>query len=277
MKKGTLSVLAAMCFTLAFAQETLPPPPEDSPLIDIAKNKSGNKEIDFTEISLDTYPNTVEYDFIRKTPLEKLIDGAQGNWNSVENLPIDIIEIDGEIFSIEGQSNLKSVEEVRVIFGKQSIVTKKITVTEEYSLFHNGLEVAKYTNTYYSFIDDATIVFEVFHKEKELIGGLAEIYDGVSYNIEEFDTPINIELYMSPNPATQSSNSDAYFRLPFPGYVVVSVTNVDGAVNQIVYAGQRLGGENRVHISTSDFKVGNTYTVSVTFANTRYTTNLVMQ
>lgn len=274
MKKTILIVLGVMGLFFAQAQETAPPPRPDSPLITAAKNEHNNPGINFNSFSWTPYSNTTDFDFNRQTSLEKLQEGVAGTWYKVMDLPITVTTIEGETFSIQGTATPVSVSNVTIRFGNQNRSARRLVVLEEYTLSQGGSEIAKYTNTYYSFFDGDQLLFEVASKERVFYSALSEHYDCITYNMEDYDEELDISLTLTPNPA--SVQAVASFVLWQPGYMTLTVTNSTANVNNLIFAGNLESGENEITIPTDKYTTG-TYNVTANFGGRTFSTTLIIQ
>ncbi len=279
MKKNLIFILLGCSSFLAKAQvETPPTPRADSPLIVLAKNTSNANVVDFNSVTWSNYPNTTEFDFSRMTPLAKLQAGISLSWNTLEEIPVSIIDIDGETVTLEGKTTPISVKDQKIVLGHNTYQTKRIEFKEEYQLIYNGTAIASYTNTYYSYFDRDVLIFEVFTKQQTFEDdlGLGQFYNGISYNIEDDHQNNTIHLILNPNPSSNQTQIQANFDLWNDGYTVVSISNQLSTFNRVVYSGNLLHGANSVTVPIKDFPAGN-YIVSVLFQGQFFSTNLIIQ
>ncbi|WP_300663879.1 hypothetical protein [Fluviicola sp.] len=278
MKKKLILILLGCSTFLAKAQvETPKPPKPDSPLIALVNN-TGASILDFNSIDWSDYPNTSEFDFTRMTPLAKLQSGISLSWNSPEDIPVSIIDIDGETVTLEGTTKPVSVKDQKIILGRSTYNVKRMEIKEDYQLIHNGKVIASYSNTYFSYFDGNTLVFEVFDKQQIFEGGLGlgQHFVGISYNVEDDLQQNTINLILSPNPASNQVEIQANFDLWTDGYTVISISNQLATFNRVVYSANLLHDTYSIAVPIKEFPAGN-YIVSVLFQGQLFSSNLIIQ
>ncbi|MDR0802822.1 hypothetical protein [Fluviicola sp.] len=277
MKKFIFILLGCSTF-LANAQVEAPPAPKEySPLITLATNSNNSSVVDFNSVNWNDYPNTTGFDLSRITPLSWLQDAAAGSWSDFRDLPLTILEIDGEPCSMEGIVKLVSVQDQDIVLGEITVKkAKRLEIEEQYTLSMNGNTLAAYNNHYFAYFDGAGLIFEVFSKQQDLGAGLGQAYEGISFNIEDPAQQQDIHLVLTPNPCQRGNKPQANFDLWADGYVSVSISDQLSQFNKVVFGGNLLKDSNSVIISAEDYPAG-IYVVSVLFQGQVFSANLIIQ
>lgn len=255
--------------------ETAAPSRQSSPIITLAANLKGLDIVDFSSLNLSDYPNTTEFDFSRMTPLSKLQDALASPWSVPADLPPSIIEIDGQVCSIEGTVTLISIKDQEIVLGS-NYQTKRVEFQEDYTLSMDENVLATYTNHYYSYFDGTHLVFEVFTKQQKLGADLDQLYEGISFNIEDQNQQQDIHLVLNPNPAHNVQTIQANFDLWMNGNVTIRISDQLSKYNRVVFNGDLHSGFNTNTISIRDYPAGN-YVVSVLFQGQLFSSNLIIQ
>jgi hypothetical protein len=278
MKKITLTFYSLLSIFLAHAQPETPPAPKPrSLLIKLATNENNSNVVNFNSIDWKDYPNTTEFDFSRMTPLSKLQSAVSESWVTPEDLPISIIDIDDETYTIEGTVSPTSTKTQKIILGNSTYMTTRVEFKEEYKLLNNGSTLATYTSHYYSYFDSSQLVFEVFTKWQDLGDDLSQFYEGISFNIEDKSQQQNdISLILNPNPSNGANQVLANFNLWANGFTTVSISNQLSTFNRVVYSGDLQSGSNSIPIPIRDFQSG-IYVVTVLFNGQMFSSNLIIQ
>lgn len=275
----------------ARAQGEVPTPPvKDSPLIELVKKK--DSIINFNKLDdFDKYANTEEIDLNRKTFTGDIIhtsqsvnqDGQQsppheGELQIIEenemssDIPADIISIDNTDYDLSGYNKIKSLGNKTIIIGVDTVKQCSLVRVSEKYILRNWIDtVTQYDNTYYSFVKDSSVVLEIFHKKRFWLGGLSQLFEGVSINKVGQNSLIQISL--SPNPT--STDCNAQFVLYTNGAITLKIINQNATVNKTIFNGNLESGNQSITFSVSELPPG-TYTVFLEFDNNIYSSNLTI-